>query len=365
MIKNSIPRPSGARGGATKNTVIPSQAEGSRSLQFHSISSGKLRRYWDFRNFIDPFSIALGFFQSLVVLTRIRPCAVLTAGSYVAVPVAWAAWVLRIPVVMYQQDVDVGLANRLMLPVVSLVLCIRENSSKRLFPERSRRASIAAIGSLIRSDRLNGSASRARTRFNLEQGIPTLLVLGGGTGSQFLNQLITDNLTDLTEFCQIIHITGGRDNSHTPSFRGSPNLSSRAEPRDLARYHSFPFMNAELADCYAAADLVLTRAGMGVLTELAANKKAAVVIPLPDTHQEANARLLKDHDAALVLRQPSLSRHPEPSRGISPFVASIHSLLTNPVQRQTLAANLHALFPIANKKEVADLIVNHACSEHV
>ncbi len=312
-----------------------------RSLHFRTIASGKLRRYADLRNLFDPFFILVGFFQSLLLLLQEKPCAVLTAGSYVAVPVAWAAWVLRTPVVLYQQDVIVGLANRLMLPTASLVLSVRPGDDNKFKKSKllitNYQLPITVVGAFIRNQVTSGSVESAEQYFCLEKELPTLLVLGGGTGSGFLNQLITGTLPALTQFSQIIHVTGSRTQSLEPR---TYNLQPRYHPRQ--------FLGPELADAYAAADLVVTRAGMGVLTELAVNTKAAVVIPMPETHQEANAKLIHEHDAGVVVAQKKIS----PDH----FVAMIEALIKTPKRRTMLSQNLATLFPRAKKEHVVAAI---------
>jgi UDP-N-acetylglucosamine--N-acetylmuramyl-(pentapeptide) pyrophosphoryl-undecaprenol N-acetylglucosamine transferase len=138
-----------------------------------------------------------------------------------------------------------------------------------------------------------GDPTRAARRFNLEPELPTLLVTGGGTGALGLNQRVAAAVPALTEFCQVIHLTG----------RGRAVPPAAPSPR----YHPFEFLVEEMRDALAVADLVVSRAGLGTLSELAALGKPAVLVPLPESHQQANARVAAAAGAARVIDESSLT----------------------------------------------------------
>lgn len=263
----------------------------SSSIPFTPIFSGKLRRYLHWRNFVDPFLVLFGFFQALVLLYRFKPDVVVSAGAFVSVPVAWAAWFLRIPVIIHQLDIRKGLANALMSPVAT-VITVSFEEVMSAFPEKK----TVYIGTPIRETILQGDKDRARSAFNLDPALPTIVVLGGGTGSLFLNKLIVASLPELLHFSQVIHITGSGKSVPTIA------LKERAE-----RYHAFEFVIDELPNIFAAADVVVSRAGIGTLTELAALGKATMVIPIPDSQQEENAAYFAKRNAIVPLKQKDLS----------------------------------------------------------
>lgn len=278
-------------------------------IRFISIKGGKLRRYFDWKNFSDLLLITAGFFQSLVILLKFRPRLVLSAGSFISVPVVWAAWVLRIPVLVHQQDARPGLANRLMAPFAKIITVTFEKSIK----DYGKKA--VWTGNPIR---LSLEADGNRKYFGLKDNLPTVLVLGGGTGAVAINDLVVESLDELTGFCQIIHVAG----------KGKIDAAINKD-----NYKVFEFLNAEqLREAYAVSDIVVSRAGMGTLTELSYLGKPAIMIPMPDSHQEDNARIFKEKEAAIVLDQKGLD--------VDVFVREIENLLKDKNLQRKLIGNI-------------------------
>lgn len=261
-------------------------------ISYVAIPSGKLRRYFDWRNFTDPFLILGGFFISLWVIWRFKPDVVLTAGSFVSVPTAWAAKVLKKRVIVHQMDLKVGLANKLMVPTASrITVAFPELRDK--FP----REKVIVTGNPTRQFILSGIAERARGRFQLERNVPTVLVMGGGLGSSVINEAFVGAARDLTAFCQVIHLTGRGDQSrwtHHPEVINNP------------RYHAFEFMSTELADAYAVATVVVSRAGLASLTELSVLGKPSVIIPIPNNQQVENVDYFNQRKAVVYVQQQDL-----------------------------------------------------------
>ncbi len=285
--------------------------EGSQ-FSWRSMPAGKWRRYFDWKNIRDLFVIGYGFLVSFVLLLQDRPAIVLSAGSFVSVPIVWAAWLLHIPVAIHQQDVRIGLANRLMAPCARLITVTFERSV-RGFP-RSKR--VVWIGNPVREEVLHGNKDSLYVQFSLHQEKPLVLVLGGSTGAEALNTLCVQALSRLVQFCNILHVTGQR--------------AVPVGPTD--GYVSVPFLSGALPDALAAADLVVTRAGLSTLTEVGSLGKASIVIPMPGTHQEENAEYLAGQQAALVLNQPSLT--PES------FADAVKRVLADHAMRETLQRNI-------------------------
>jgi UDP-N-acetylglucosamine--N-acetylmuramyl-(pentapeptide) pyrophosphoryl-undecaprenol N-acetylglucosamine transferase len=209
------------------------------------------------------------------------------AGGFASVAPLAAARALGVPVLIHQQDVEPGLANRLLTPLATAIT-LSLPASLAHFPRR--RSSLT--GNPVRPAVLAGDARLARTRFGLEAEVPTVLVTGGGTGALALNRLVAAAVPDLVRFCQVIHLTG----------RG------RAVPpdRDSPRYRSFELLTDDMPHALAVADLVVSRAGMGTLTELAALGKPALVVPMPRSHQLANAEAFERLGAIEVADQDTL-----------------------------------------------------------
>lgn len=311
-------------------------------IPFRGISSGKWRRYIDARNVIDPWYVAKGFVSSLGIMVNVRPHIVLSAGSYVSVPVVAAARFHRIPVVVHQQDCRKGLANRLMTPFATKIT-VTFQKSLHDFPK----GKTVWTGNPVRRSIVEAQAERAYHTFGLEKGLPTLLILGGGTGALHLNAIVDQSLAELTEMCQIIHVAGKGKNifqprtlskEFQPHYRGLLDDREEHTPRDgvrFDRYHVSEFLTDEIGDAIAVADLVATRAGLGTLTELSALGKSAIVIPIADSHQEANAALFSNAGAAITLSEKTLTPQI--------FANHVKQLLSNPAKLADLSAHMKTM----------------------
>ncbi len=305
---------------------------------FHTIISGKLRRYWSVRTVLSPLLILVGFVQSLWLLNKYRPIAVLGAGGFVQVPVIAASWVLRIPRFIHQQDVRLTLSNALCTPLANLVTVTFENSLRE-FPQgsgfgkkfvTSNKVFWTGNPSYQVTDRDKMSKSAALKEFGLHQQLPVLLVVGGGTGSSALNDFIIQNLNQLTKVVQVLHSTGTRS----------------TEQKSAENYQSYQFIH-NMAAAYEASDIVLSRAGLGTLTDLAHHKKPAIVVPMPQTHQESNAAMLYAQNAAIVIDQSELT--------VTKLLTAIRELLFNPELIREFTGNLHKIFPENAAKKIYTL----------
>lgn len=251
-------------------------------LRYYGISAGKWRRYFSWQNLIDPFKIIIGFFQAVVLLCHLKPRLVMSAGGFVSVPVVWAAWLLRCPVIIHQQDLVPGLANRLMAPCATVVTVtfaksLADYGAKAVWTGNPVRAEFRQV-------RETQSASGSQ---------PKILIVGGGSGSEALNQLVQEGLTELLKIGEVFHVTG------------QPLDPNASQP---ATYHPYRFLNAkEMAEAMREAAVVVSRAGLGTLSELAYLKKVAILIPMPESHQEVNARFFAEQGAAVVLSQSDVT----------------------------------------------------------
>jgi UDP-N-acetylglucosamine--N-acetylmuramyl-(pentapeptide) pyrophosphoryl-undecaprenol N-acetylglucosamine transferase len=244
-------------------------------IPYISIAWGKLRRYFSLRNFIDPIFIFLGFLQSLYYLLTLQAGVVVTAGSFVSVPLAYAAYLLRVPVIIHHMDLRVGLANKLIAGVATLINVTFEENTQH-FPAHK----VVSLGHPVRTE---FDSVIAKSIFRLNEGLPTVLVLGGGTGAVQINQGIVRNLSELLEFCNIIHITG----------KGKALVYDVADTAGV--YMQKEFLSDEMVDAYQQADLVITRAGLATLYELLYLNKNMLIIPIPANQQEDNAKFFIQH----------------------------------------------------------------------
>lgn len=304
-------------------------------FEFIPIRCGKWRRYFSFYNFFDLFKIIIAFFQSFKILKKTKADLVITAGSFVSVPLVWAAFIKKIPVLVHQQDIRAGLANKLMAPFARVVTISFEKS----FADYGHRA-VWTGNPLKDLSVYKNSKEETKKRYSLRSDMPLIVVIGGGTGALALNKLVLKSLSGLVSFCQVIHFTG-------------KNKSGEVGEK-LTNYHSFEFLSQdEVLSILATADLVVSRCGLGVLTELAALAKPAILIPMPDSHQEENAAVFEDNKAALVLNQKEIE--------VDSFIKQIKELLSDETRRQSLANNISRIMKTRAAENISALVWEIVC----
>jgi UDP-N-acetylglucosamine--N-acetylmuramyl-(pentapeptide) pyrophosphoryl-undecaprenol N-acetylglucosamine transferase len=310
------------------------------NILYASISSGKLRRYFSWKNFIDPFRIIGGVFQSIKIILAFKPDIILSAGGFVSVPLVWAGWLLGVKSVIHQQDLRVGFANKLMVGC-STAVTVAFEKTVAMFPAKK----VIHIGNPIRLDMLNGKREKAIAKYGLDPILPTLYVVGGSQGSEYFNQLMMDSIVDLIEFCQIVHVTGPHSKI---DWVDREKFGEKAK-----RYHQTQYIYEGLGDLYAMADLVVCRAGLATLTELSVLGKPAVIIPIPDHQAEENANYFEVKNAVIRLDQNKTN--------VDHFVSLIEGLITNKNSLNRLKGNILGMMPEGvNERYVAfilDLIV--------
>lgn len=301
-------------------------------ISFYSIPAGKWRRYFSLYNIIDVFKVILAFFQSLYFLITEKPHLLISGGGFVSVPLHWAGWLLGVPSWVHQQDVRPGLANRLMFPVARKITTALKETAVNLPAKKT-----DWLGNPVRDLDVTDPIV-SRKRFNIPASAPVIFVLGGGTGSASINHLVLETLPLLPTAWHVIHLTG----------LTRPDDQAKEAQKKFPQYHLFHFFNEEMKDAYAIADVVVSRAGFGTLSELAAQKKAAVIIPMPNSHQEENARYFAEQEGIVML--PAKEAHGEV------LADTLRDLLTSPEKQAKLGERLHLLLPGAPAKKIIEFI---------
>lgn len=231
-------------------------------IRYYGIATGKLRRYFDLKNLTDPFRVIKGFGEALHILRVISPDVVFSKGGFVSVPVVKAAAMLRIPVIIHESDMTPGLANKLCYGSAKKICCSFKDTLDGIPADKG-----LFTGSPIRASLLTGDASRARAFVNMrEDDRPYLMVIGGSQGAQHVNEAIRAALPQLAERYNVIHLCGKGKLDHTLN--------------RLAGYMQYEYISEELADLYALADIVVSRAGSNAIFELLALRKPNLLIPL-------------------------------------------------------------------------------------
>jgi UDP-N-acetylglucosamine--N-acetylmuramyl-(pentapeptide) pyrophosphoryl-undecaprenol N-acetylglucosamine transferase len=279
---------------------VERQAAQDAGIPFIGIPTGKLRRYLSLRNFTDAARVPLGVLSARRALAAFRPDVVLSTGGFVSVPAVVAARGIA-PVLTHEQTAILGLANRINARFAD-VLAISHARTEQLASRLHRR--VVVTGNPVRAGLTAGDRSRGLRALGLSDGIPVVYVTGGARGASPVNQRIAALLPDILDRVQIVHQTGPL--SANPD---AGNLTQQREslPETIRhRYKVVEFLGDELPDVYAAADLVVGRAGAGTIAELAYVGLPAILIPLPGARgdeQALNARVLGDVGAAIVIEQ--------------------------------------------------------------
>jgi UDP-N-acetylglucosamine--N-acetylmuramyl-(pentapeptide) pyrophosphoryl-undecaprenol N-acetylglucosamine transferase len=262
-------------------------------IPFHVIRTGKLRRYFSFKNLFDVFNIVIGTLQSFLILVRIRPEIIFSKGGFVSVPVCVAGWMLRIPVVSHESDYTPGLATRIIARFASMILITFEDTRKFL----GRQVPCESVGTPIRAQLRTGNRDRGLRFCGLDpfdSSRKVLLVIGGTQGAQRINDAVVESIDELLKRFQIIHICG----------------KSKLTGIVKQGYFTCEFAGSELADMLASADVVISRAGANTIFELLSLKKPMLLIPLEigsRGDQVHNANYFKTKGWAAVLSETKLN----------------------------------------------------------
>jgi UDP-N-acetylglucosamine--N-acetylmuramyl-(pentapeptide) pyrophosphoryl-undecaprenol N-acetylglucosamine transferase len=263
-----------------------------RDIPFYPIRSGKLRRYFSWKNFLDPFNLLAGIIQAYRKIRILKPNVVFSKGGFAALPVVIGAWLNRIPVVAHESDLTPGLANRLSLPFITL-LCVTFPGSQEYL---SRAKKIVVTGTPLRAELFHGVKEKGLAYCGFTSEKPCLLVMGGSQGAEAINRCIRDALPELTARFQVIHLCGqGRV----------------VEPAHRPGYFQLAYAEEELADLIAASDYIVSRAGANALYEILACNKPHILIPLPRYasrgDQIHNARYFEEQGISLVIQEEKLT----------------------------------------------------------
>ncbi len=292
-------------------------------IAFAAIQAGAMHGVGLLRAARGALRIAHGAFSAHRILGAYKPDVVLLTGGFVGVPVSMAAWLRRVPSIVYLPDIEPGLALKAMARLATRVATTTE-ASGAFIP----RAKMVVTGYPVREVFVRATREAGRARFGLPAGATVLLVVGGSTGARSINRAVISNIDALLSVApnpnatHILHVTGNRD---------WPEIQAAREafaPDVRERYLALPYLHEEMADAMAAADLVVCRSGASALGELPALGLPAVLVPYPHAwrYQRVNAQYLVDHGAAVLLEDSQLN-HPEQG-----LVRTVASLLGDPAR---------------------------------
>jgi UDP-N-acetylglucosamine--N-acetylmuramyl-(pentapeptide) pyrophosphoryl-undecaprenol N-acetylglucosamine transferase len=302
------------------------------NIPFESLPVVKFPRYASWKWLTFPFDWARARTEARRYIRRERPDAVVTAGGFTAVPIVFAASALGIPCFTHQLDLQPGLSNRQIAK-----RCVSVTTSfEYADPPFGRDVDDMTIATPTRfSVKHVPSVAVARKHFGLDAAAPVVLVFGGGTGAQALNEAVSAERAAWKGIAQVLHVTG---------------LGKAESLKSSAGYIVRPFLGEDMLTAYAAADVVVARPGMGTLTEIAALKKPAIVVPMPGSHQEWNARAMEERGAVLVMDQQSRTFADD-------LRENVRLLLANKELRTDLGEAAHAALPTDDGTALARRII--------
>ena len=260
-------------------------------VTYHAVKSGKLRRYFDWKNFTDPFRVIAGAFSSARLMGKLKPNVCFSKGGFVSVPVVIGAWLHGVPVICHESDLTPGLANK---------ICAK--FAKRIattFPECAKSLGSKAeyTGTPMRPELFSGVRERGLKLAGFSGNRPILLMMGGSIGAQRVNEALRGALPRLLETMDVLHLTG----------KGNLDESLRGLPG----YSQFEFLSDDLPDALACADLVLSRAGSNAIFEFQALKKPMLLVPYPKDasrgDQILNAESFRQRGLCHVLLQENMT----------------------------------------------------------
>lgn len=261
-------------------------------IPYYGISSGKLRRYFDLKNFTDPFRVVKGLFDAKKLMKQLKPDVVFSKGGFVSVPVVMAAKKCGIPAIIHESDMTPGLANKLAIPSAYKVCCNFPETVQYL-PE----GKAVLTGSPIRKELFEGNRLNGLDFCHFSINRPVILIIGGSLGSVAINNAVRHILPDLLKKYQVIHLCG------------KGNLDPSLE--HVEGYVQFEYIKKELSDLMDAADIVISRAGANAICELLALKKPAILIPLPAASsrgdQILNAQSFKKQGFSYLLKEEDMT----------------------------------------------------------
>ena len=298
-------------------------------VTYHSVKSGKLRRYHDWKNFTDPFRVIAGAFQSARLMGKLKPDVCFSKGGFVSVPVVVGAWLHRVPTLCHESDLTPGLANKICSKFARRIATT--------FPECAEHLGKKAVctGTPMRPELFQGSREKGLRLCGFSGSKPVLLMMGGSTGAQSVNKALREALPGLLPEMDVLHLTG----------KGNLDESLASLPG----YCQFEFLSAELPDVLACADFILSRAGSNAICEFQALKKPMLLVPYPKGasrgDQILNAESFRQRGLCHVLLQENMTA--------DTLTDAIHQLMRD---KDTLIRNLTAAPPADGTLPVLNLI---------
>ena len=291
-------------------------------VKIKNINAGKVRRYFGaksfFQNLTDVlFRIPVGTFQAFWHIFSLNPDLIFSKGGFGSVPAVIAGWILRVPIFLQESDISAGAANRFSSRLsVEIFTAFPVNKTTGIPLKK-----MISTGNPIRTKLLEADKKEAKKALKLVGEKPVILILGGSQGAQRINDKILEILAEFLKDFEVIHQCGPKN------FNEIKNEVKVILPKELQKYyHLYPFLeDKNLANAYACADAVVSRAGAGAIFEIAALGLPSILIPLPESarkHQLKNAYCYAETGSSIIIEETNFMPHF--------FLGKLKNLFSNP-----------------------------------
>lgn len=259
-------------------------------VKYYGISSGKIRRYFSLKNFTDPFRVFLGIIESYFILKKEKPDFIFSKGGFVSVPVCIASKLLNIPTILHESDLSPGLANKVNIKFSNHIFTTFEETLNFLPKNKA-----SLIGAIVRKEIYSGNEESGYSICNFTKEKPIILVMGGSLGSKIINDFIFENIQDITEKFQVVHLVG----------KGCYNNDLK-----IQGYKQFEFLDKQLFDIFKIVDFTISRSGSNSIYEFLALNIPSILIPLGTNQsrgdQLENARFFEKQGFSKVVLEEQL-----------------------------------------------------------
>lgn len=307
-----------------------------------TVMVGKMRRYFSFHHFIDPCKVLIGIIQALWYLLADMPDAIFSKGGYASVPVVLVGWLYRIPILIHESDSIPGMTNDILGKLSTRVAVSYVEAEKDFAASQ-----VVLTGNPVREDINKGDAAAGRAKFSFMDSKKIIFVNGGSQGSRVINNKILNILPELLRRYQIIHQTGSANYEEVVHRAAEFGIKAGRDG-----YQPVGFIGEEMKDVFAMADMVIARGGANYISEIAANAKPSILIPLLNSandHQKMNAYSIARMGGCIVLEENNL--------GENMLLGKIDEIMTNEELRSGLSRNVQQFYhPDAAEKIASGII---------
>lgn len=311
------------------NGKLEKKIMSAENIPMKSVMAGKMRRYASIFNFFDLFKIPLGIVQALWHLLINMPDAIFSKGGYASFPVVVVGWIYRIPILIHESDANPGLANS-MLAKFSNRVAVSYPEAEKNFPADQ----AVLTGNPLREDIAKGDPQKARELFGISNSKKNIFIWGGSQGAGIINERVAEILPVLTKKYNVIHQTGEKNFEAAKHRAGVMGIKAGREG-----YYPSPFFGPELKDILAFSDLIVSRAGSNSISEIAANAKPAIIIPIENSsssHQRMNAYAIAKTGGCEVLEEGNL--------GEDMLLETIEKIIGNEALKNKLVSNIRTFY---------------------